>query len=546
MESDSTRLARYWSRGVSKGSIVVAVLIVLFLLAGIVTVGAQSAEGRISDFSYSGEGYVYADADERSVWLSEQHQFTVALTSPSGIEDAAVCLVIGIETAEDDRTLTCKPTSVPADGTQEVRVPIDSWPDDLAGKRSVRAVLKAPNGSGEVVDTETLSMTVIRKDGDLDGEGLKNEREVSMETDLRNPDTDGDGLDDKLEVDTHETNPTSADTDGDGLSDDVELEEHQTDPTATDTDGDGLPDDRELELGTNPNREDTDGDGVTDGAEVNTYETDPTKPDTDGDGLDDGAEVDEHDTNPTSQDTDDDGLTDNLEVNTYGTDPHEIDTDGDGLEDGAEVEEYGTDPTESDSDGDGLDDGKEVNTYGTNPTAADTDGDGLEDGPEVNKYGTDPAAADTDGDGVSDREEVNRGVIGRLTLPMLGGLAAIALAGTGLLYVIVRRSRFRSVRLPFTTGDHQGAGSGDGQPDEDIPPEFLQNHERVLALLEAHDGHVRQSEIVEETGWSKSKVSRVLSEMEGDGRIAKIDIGRGNVIARPEDVPEEVRSRIED
>lgn len=53
---------------------------------------------------------------------------------------------------------------------------------------------------------------------------------------------------------------------------------------------------------------------------------------------------------------------------------------------------------------------------------------------------------------------------------------------------------------------------------------------RVIALLRTNSGQMRQSHIVDETGWSKSKVSMLLSEMEADGHIRKQRIGRENII----------------
>lgn len=44
---------------------------------------------------------------------------------------------------------------------------------------------------------------------------------------------------------------------------------------------------------------------------------------------------------------------------------------------------------------------------------------------------------------------------------------------------------------------------------------------------------MRQVNIVEETGWSKSKVSMLLSEMEEKDLLSKLCIGRENVVALP-------------
>jgi len=70
----------------------------------------------------------------------------------------------------------------------------------------------------------------------------------------------------------------------------------------------------------------------------------------------------------------------------------------------------------------------------------------------------------------------------------------------------------------------QAAGAcGDGDP-------LLTDADRVEALLAERGGRVKQSDIVDELGWSKSKGSRVLSSMAEEGRIRKLRIGRENII----------------
>lgn len=56
------------------------------------------------------------------------------------------------------------------------------------------------------------------------------------------------------------------------------------------------------------------------------------------------------------------------------------------------------------------------------------------------------------------------------------------------------------------------------------------DEERVIALLRDSDSPVRQQQIVEATGWSDSKTSRVLTRLADENRITKICIGRENVI----------------
>ena len=88
------------------------------------------------------------------------------------------------------------------------------------------------------------------------------------------------------------------DSDGDGLLDDREIT-LGTDPYNADTDEDGLGDGAEVNrYGTDPLSADSDWDALKDGAEVLTYNTDPLNPDTDAGGVADGHEVIEDMTNP--------------------------------------------------------------------------------------------------------------------------------------------------------------------------------------------------------------------------------------------------------
>ncbi len=305
-------------------------------------------------------------------------------------------------------------------------------------KFELQVVLPAEATSGDLVVTTPLGTApAFAYSIDRDSDGLVDEDELTLGTNVDNPDTDGDGLNDGDEVHTYQTSPLAADTDGGGAADGFEVQ-WGFDPLtaaddALDPDADGLSNAGEWAAGTKPTVADTDGDGLDDGDEVNTYQTDPLSTDTDGGGATDGFEVqwsldpldptddtgdadndglanadeEQHGTDPTNPDTDADGLQDGSEVDTYGTDPLLADTDTDGLQDGAEVNTYSTDPLLADTDADGLQDGAEVDTYGTDPLLADTDTDGLQDGAEVQTHHTDPLVADTDADGLSDGAEVN-------------------------------------------------------------------------------------------------------------------------------------------
>lgn len=64
----------------------------------------------------------------------------------------------------------------------------------------------------------------------------------------------------------------------------------------------------------------------------------------------------------------------------------------------------------------------------------------------------------------------------------------------------------------------------------ETPPRLLSDEGKVVRLLVENHGRVRQHRITEETGWSKSKVSRICSRMHADGTIEKRSVGRENVI----------------
>jgi hypothetical protein len=59
------------------------------------------------------------------------------------------------------------------------------------------------------------------------------------------------------------------------------------------------------------------------------------------------------------------------------------------------------------------------------------------------------------------------------------------------------------------------------------------NQAHIEQLLEKHGGQLHQRHIVTETGWSKAKVSLLLSDMEADEQLTKIRLGRENLVVLP-------------
>ena len=101
--------------------------------------------------------------------------------------------------------------------------------------------------------------------------------------------------------------------------------------------------------------------------------------------------------------------------------------------------------------------------------------------------------------------------------------------------------RHRDADAPSRPGpastDEDGAGTSESSS--------LTDEERILRMLDRNDGRLWQRDIHEQTEWSKSKVSRLLSRMAEEEKVRKIAIGRENIIALPGDEPELARSGID-
>ncbi len=76
--------------------------------------------------------------------------------------------------------------------------------------------------------------------------------------------------------------------------------------------------------------------------------------------------------------------------------------------------------------------------------------------------------------------------------------------------------------------------------------ELLTDEDRVIKLIRENGGRMKQVNIVEETGWSKSKVSMLLSDMEEEGTISKLRVGRENIISLEGFEPEATKSPFEE
>lgn len=98
-------------------------------------------------------------------------------------------------------------------------------------------------------------------------------------------------------------------------------------------------------------------------------------------------------------------------------------------------------------------------------------------------------------------------LMGILVLMLLGG-------------VLIARNRFASQSSLVTDPEAH---------DE----EFLTDREKVQRLIRENGGRMKQSKIVDSVDWSKAKVSRLLAELEDEGRITKLRLGRENLVCLP-------------
>lgn len=104
-----------------------------------------------------------------------------------------------------------------------------------------------------------------------------------------------------------------------------------------------------------------------------------------------------------------------------------------------------------------------------------------------------------------------------------------------------------SVGSRGSSSDERKGGSGEPLPEYD--PDALSSRKDFLTetgmlpekfflrLVEQHDGSLPQKRFTEFTDLSKSTISRILREMEEDGQVVMVTVGRGNTVFLPEEAP---------
>jgi len=137
-----------------------------------------------------------------------------------------------------------------------------------------------------------------------------------------------------------------------------------------------------------------------------------------------------------------------------------------------------------------------------------------------------------------ENEEDNSGMMTSLLVAMI---VLVVVGGVAIWYASVRTEPETDIR---SKPDHEPTQTT--EPESDIgQDQLLSDEDRVLKLLEENGGRMRQVTIVEETEWSKSKVSMLLSDMEEEGDISKLRVGRENIISLAGEEPEAAGSPFE-
>jgi len=130
-----------------------------------------------------------------------------------------------------------------------------------------------------------------------------------------------------------------------------------------------------------------------------------------------------------------------------------------------------------------------------------------------------------------------------LVVVVVGGGAAVAYRGGAL------SSDDDGGLATGSAGSGGGAGAAGAEAEPAVgvtEAELLSDEEQVVNLLEDNGGRMKQVDIVEETDWSKSKVSMLLSDMENDEEISKLRVGRENIVSLTGHEPDAAGSPFDD
>jgi len=171
------------------------------------------------------------------------------------------------------------------------------------------------------------------------------------------------------------------------------------------------------------------------------------------------------------------------------------------------------------------------------PPGANSSDPGSDDGPQSDSSGDSTGnTADTGDSGGSQSG---------MMMPVLVAFLLMLSVGGGAVWYTLSRASSENEPAGTATAETTESPSVEGESAAVSEQELLSDEDLVLELLEENGGRMRQVSIVEETDWSKSKVSMLLSDMEDEGDISKLRVGRENIISLAGEEPEAAGSPFE-
>jgi uncharacterized membrane protein len=194
-------------------------------------------------------------------------------------------------------------------------------------------------------------------------------------------------------------------------------------------------------------------------------------------------------------------------------------------------------------------DGSEVSRVDPNPDSREVDmvtWNGREDFTDAHpRVVFTPLSEQTTGDSAATRSDAPASG-GGTPLQDIGGIAvagivAVVLLGLGGAVLYGRRNGDTddpdgpAERTGGQAGAAPTAGQDVGRDGRETQEAVLTDEERVLELLNANGGRIRQAAIAEEFDWSASKTSRVVGRLADEGSVEKLQLGRENLVTLPDE-----------
>lgn len=194
-------------------------------------------------------------------------------------------------------------------------------------------------------------------------------------------------------------------------------------------------------------------------------------------------------------------------------------------------------------------DGYEVSQVDPNPDSREVDvvtWNGREDfGDAHPRVAFTPLSEQTTGNDAATRSDTPSSE-GGTPLQDIGGIAVagivvVALFGLGGAIMYGRRNSDTddpdglAERTGVQAGEAPTAGRDVGPDGRETQEAVLTDEERVLELLNANGGRIRQAAIAEEFDWSASKTSRVVGRLSDEGSVEKLQLGRENLVTLPDE-----------